>query len=96
LPKNTPLSPCGVLAKYVFTDSFSLYLKNKDSTVKSNETYYSETSKLKFPGPCDRNSSQVAIVETNISNPYDRSFKFNKAEDTLQWLDVTNGKCPNS
>lgn len=35
---------------------------------------------------------QVPIDETNISNSYDRSSKFKKAENTKQWLDVTNGK----
>ena len=28
LAKDTPLNPCGILPKYVFTDSFSLFLKS--------------------------------------------------------------------
>ena len=70
LSEDTPLSPCGVLSKYVFTDRFFLY----DNQAKE----------------------RVAVNETNIVNDYDKEHVFKPAEDadTVQWLNVTNGKIP--
>ena len=68
LPGDTPLNPCGILSKYVFTDTFQLYNKNK--------------------------RYRVPVNETNIVQDYvkDHVFKPNTDSDTVQWLDVTNGK----
>ena len=38
-------------------------------------------------------AKQIVIDETNIAHRVDREVKFKKAEDSKQWIDVTNGKC---
>ena len=70
------LSPCGLKAKYLFTDSFQLFggEVEEDGSKSVNVT------------------SQIEIDERNIAHSVDRDAKFKKADNGKQWLDVTNGK----
>lgn len=77
MASDTPLNPCGLLPKYVFSDTFKL----EEKLIDDIDEDYEEIVEI----PIDEKN--IASMQDILFKFEETS------SDEFQWLDVTNGKC---